>query len=146
MNLAAVILAAGQGTRMKSNRPKVLHPVAGKPMVTYAVEAVRALGSKHTVLVVGHEAEQVRQVVQAAFGEGVEFVVQQEQRGTGHAVLQVRGLLQGQADTVVVTYGDMPLLQESTLNRLGGLHVSSGATVTMLTVLSDDSMGFGRIL
>lgn len=146
MNLAAVILAAGQGTRMKSNRPKVLHPVAGKPMVTYAVEAVRALGSRHTVLVVGHEAEQVRQAVQAAFGEGVEFAVQQEQRGTGHAVLQARDSLQGQADTVAVTYGDMPLLQASTLNRLGGLHVSSGATVTMLTVLSDDSMGFGRIL
>ena len=90
--------------------------------------------------------EQVRHAVQAASGEGVEFAEQREQRGTGHAVLQARDLLQGQADTVVVTYGDMPLLQTSTLNNLANLHASSGATVTMLTVLSDDSMGFGRIL
>lgn len=146
MRLAAVVLAAGQGTRMKSNLPKVLHPVAGKPMVIYALDAVRALGSENTVLVVGHEAEQVRRAVQATSCRDVKFVEQSEQRGTGHAVLQARDLLQGQADTVVVTYGDMPLLQTTTLNSLAGLHASSGATVTMLTVRSDDPMGFGRII
>ncbi len=142
MSLAAVILAAGQGTRMKSNKPKVLHPVVGKPMIQYAVDATRALGSEHTVVVVGHGAEQVR----ATVGNAVMFAEQAEQRGTGHAVLQARGLLRGKADTVFVTYGDMPLLQTATMRRLADLHAATHPTITMLTVRSDDTMGFGRIV
>ncbi len=142
MKLAAVILAAGQGTRMKSNLPKVMHRVAGKPMVRYALESVRAVGIDQAVLVVGHGAEQVR----AAVDPATRFVEQTEQRGTGHAVLQARDVLRGIADSVLVTYADMPLLRAATLQRLIDLHASARATITMLTVRSEDTMGFGRIL
>lgn len=142
MNLAAVILAAGQGTRMKSNLPKVMHPIAGKPMVRYALDAVRSLGANKTVVVIGHGADQVRQ----AIGNDALFAVQAEQRGTGHAVLQARDLLRGQADTVLVTYGDMPLMRAETFQRLIELHASTQPTITMLTVRSEDSMQFGRIV
>ena len=142
MKLAAVILAAGQGTRMKSNLPKVLHPITGKPMIRYALDAVCALGADTTVVVVGHGAEQVR----AAVGDAALFAEQAEQRGTGHAVLQARDLLRGKADTIFVTYADMPLLRAGTMRRLIELHASSRAAITMLTVVSDDSMNFGRVL
>ncbi|HEX7593310.1 MAG TPA: bifunctional UDP-N-acetylglucosamine diphosphorylase/glucosamine-1-phosphate N-acetyltransferase GlmU [Anaerolineae bacterium] len=142
MKLAAVILAAGQGTRMKSNLPKVMHRVAGKPMVQYALESVRALGIDQPVLVVGHGADQVR----AAVDQAARFAEQTEPRGTGHAVLQARDLLRGKADSVLVTYADMPLLRGKTLQRLIDLHASARATITMLTVRSEDTMGFGRIL
>ena len=142
MKLAAVILAAGQGTRMKSNLPKVLHPITGKPMIRYALDAVCALGADTTVVVVGHGAEQVR----AAVGDEALFAEQAEQRGTGHAVLQARDLLRGKADTIFVTYADMPLLRAGTMRRLIELHASSHAAITMLTVVSDDSMNFGRVL
>ncbi|MCL5950436.1 MAG: bifunctional UDP-N-acetylglucosamine diphosphorylase/glucosamine-1-phosphate N-acetyltransferase GlmU [Chloroflexi bacterium] len=142
MKLATVILAAGLGTRMKSDLPKVLFPVAGKAMVHYALDAASALGSRETVLVVGHGADQVREEV----GKKAVFVLQGEQLGTGHAVLQAREALQGRADTVLVMYGDMPLLRAETLQRLAGQHARTGATITMVTVRSDESMGFGRIL
>jgi bifunctional UDP-N-acetylglucosamine pyrophosphorylase/glucosamine-1-phosphate N-acetyltransferase len=142
MSLAAVILAAGQGTRMKSKLPKALHPLVGKPMVHYVLNAVHALGCDQSVLVIGYGAEQVR----TAVGNRAEFAEQREQLGTGHAVLQARDLLRGKADTVFVTYADMPLLQTATLKRLLDLHAASRATITMLTVCSDDSMGFGRVL
>lgn len=142
MNLAAVILAAGQGTRMKSKAPKVLFPIAGRPMIQYAVNAVHSIGSARTVIVVGHEGDQVRQAVAGQ----AEFVEQSQQKGTGHAVLQARDILVGAADTVMVTYGDMPLLRTETLRRLADLHTATRATVTMLTIHSDNPMGFGRIL
>jgi len=142
MKLAAVILAAGQGTRMKSDLPKVLHPIAGKPMVRYALDAVRALGVDETVLVVGHGAERVRDVI----GDEAVFVEQAEQRGTGHAVLQARDALRGKADTILVTYADMPLLRAESLARLVDLHAASRVKITLLTVRSDDSMSFGRIV
>ncbi len=142
MSVAAVILAAGQGTRMKSNLPKVLHPLAGKAMILYSIDAVHALGCDQVALVVGYGAAQVRQVV----GEKVTFVEQPEPRGTGHAVLQARETLQGKADSVLVLYGDMPLLQAATLEKLIELQSQTRATIAMLTVQSADSMGFGRIL
>ena len=151
MKLGAVVLAAGQGTRMKSNLPKVLHPVAGKAMIHYALDAARALGSDKTVLVIGHGAAQVRDAVAnfqlptSNFQPPI-FVEQREQRGTGHAVLQARDVLRNQVETVLVTCGDMPLLQTATLRELADLHTYTGATITMLTVRSDDSMAFGRIL
>ncbi len=142
MKLAAVILAAGQGTRMKSNLPKVLHNIAGKPMVRYALDAARAMSADKTILVVGHGAEQVR----AAVGGDALFAEQKEPRGTGHAVLAARDLIRGKVDTVLVTYADMPLLRTETLQRLVDLHASSRAPITMLTATAQDSMGFGRIV
>ncbi len=140
--LAAVILAAGHGTRFKSHLVKVMHPLAGRPMVAYLVQLTRSLAIRHPVLVVGHGSEKVREFL----GDEVVFVEQSERLGTGHAVLQARPVLEGRSQVVLVLYGDMPLLKAETLQRLVELHQAGDAPVTVLTVLSDDSMGFGRIV
>jgi bifunctional UDP-N-acetylglucosamine pyrophosphorylase/glucosamine-1-phosphate N-acetyltransferase len=142
MNLAVVLLAAGESTRMKSERPKVLHPLAGKPMVSYGIETAAQLGAGKPVLVVGHALERVRAVV----GEAVEYVVQEERLGTGHAVLQARPHLEGRCDTVLVYYGDMPLLSGETLRRLLALHAEGRGPITMLILLAQDPRGFGRVV
>ncbi|MFQ6100817.1 MAG: bifunctional UDP-N-acetylglucosamine diphosphorylase/glucosamine-1-phosphate N-acetyltransferase GlmU [Anaerolineae bacterium] len=142
MKLAIVILAAGQGTRMKSDLPKVLHPLAGKPLVTYAVEMARALTDIKPVLVVGRGAEAVREIA----GNGVIFVEQAEQRGTGHAVLQARDTLRDQADLVLVTYADMPLLTVETLRRLANRQQQNSGSITILTLVDENSRGFGRVI
>lgn len=140
--VSIVILAAGQGTRMKSDLPKVLHPLAGKPLVQYAVEMAAQLTSEKPLLVVGYGADQVRQVV----GDRVIYVEQREQLGTGHAVLQARPLLEGRSETVAVCYADMPFLSADTFRRLWKLREERNSPIAMLTVEADDSMGFGRIL
>lgn len=142
MDLAIVILAAGQGTRMKSDLPKVLHPVAGRPMVRYVLEAARALEPSHLVVVVGYGADLVRQAV----GDGVVFVNQAEPRGTGHAVRQAQEHLAGQAGTVLVLYGDTPLIRPETLRRMVDCHRTEGAALTLLTFHPDDPTGYGRIV
>jgi len=156
MRLAAVILAAGQGTRMKTKLPKVLHTIVGKPMVLYALENVGTLSCDQAVLVVGHGANLVREAIShlhpfdSAQGKSpisnLQFVEQREQLGTGHAVLQAREVLRGTSDAVFVSYADMPLMRAETLKTLTDLHASSRATITMLTLVSDDSMAFGRVL
>lgn len=148
MKLAAVILAAGQGTRMKTKLPKVLHTVLGKPMVQYALESVSALGCNQTALVVGHGADQVRVTVSnfQLLICNLQFVEQREQRGTGHAVMQARDVLRGKSDAIFIAYADMPLMRVETLKKLTDLHASARATITMLTLVADDSMAFGRIV
>lgn len=141
-SVAAVILAAGQGTRMKSKLAKVLHPVVGKPMVEYSVSAAAFAGVTNIVLVIGHQGDQVR----AALGERVAYVEQAEQRGTGDAVKCAADDLQGQVAHVLVYYADMPLLKPDTLRALVEKHCATDATLTMLTVIADDAMGFGRIV
>ena len=142
--LATVILAAGEGTRMKSTLAKVLHPVAGRPLVDHAVEAARALAGQPPVLVVGTQSDAVRAYV----GARAAFVEQAERRGTGHAVQMAAPLLRGQADLVLVCYADMPLLRAETLRRLVDAHTIAPGdpAVTMLTFIADDPRGFGRIV
>jgi len=135
-------LAAGQGTRMKSDLQKVLHPLLGRPMVTYAVETVRVLTGTAPVLVVGREADAVRETV----GDAAVFVEQAEQKGTGHAVLQARDALQGKSDLVLVTYADMPLLTLDTLRQLVERQQQNDGPLTVLTLVTDDPRGFGRIV
>lgn len=142
MKLAVVILAAGQGTRMKSDLPKVLHPLCGRPMVVHAVETARALTDALPVLVVGRGARAVREAV----ADAAIFVEQAEQLGTGHAVLQARDTLQGQSDLVSVSYADMPLLTAETMGRLVARQQQSAGPLTVLTVMADDPRGFGRII
>lgn len=142
MKSAAVVLAAGQGTRMKSDLQKVLHPLVGRPLVTYAVETARTLTGSAPVLVVGHSSEAVRETV----GDGAVFVEQAEQRGTGHAVLQARAVLQGTSDLVVVTYADMPLLTAETLRRLVDRQRENSGPITILILVDDDPRGFGRVI
>jgi bifunctional UDP-N-acetylglucosamine pyrophosphorylase/glucosamine-1-phosphate N-acetyltransferase len=139
---AAVVLAAGQGTRMKSDLQKVLHPLLGRPLVTYAVEMATVLTGSAPVLVVGHDSEAVRETV----GDAAVFVEQAEQRGTGHAVLQAREVLQGKSDLVVVTYADMPLLTAKTLRRLIDRQQENSGPITILILVDDDPRGFGRVI
>ncbi|RMF30878.1 MAG: UDP-N-acetylglucosamine diphosphorylase/glucosamine-1-phosphate N-acetyltransferase [Chloroflexi bacterium] len=142
MNLAVVILAAGRGTRMKSRLPKVLHPLAGRPMVLYVVHTASALTTIPPILVVGHGADAVRQVV----GERARYVIQEPQLGTGHAVQQARPAVDPEVDTLLVTYADMPLLTPEALRKLVEVHQDRQATVTLLTVERDDPRGFGRVV
>jgi bifunctional UDP-N-acetylglucosamine pyrophosphorylase/glucosamine-1-phosphate N-acetyltransferase len=142
MKLSVVILAAGQGTRMKSNLPKVLHLLLGKPMACYILEAARLVTGEKPVMVIGHGADQVRQVL----GDKAEYVLQEPQLGTGHAVLQAEPLLSGKSDLVLVTYADMPLLTTETLARLVEVAHSHEGPISMLTVTTEETRGFGRIL
>ena len=142
MSVAVVILAAGQGTRIKSDLPKVLHLLAGRPLVTYAVETARETTSAAPVLVVGRGSDAVRETV----GDAALFVEQAEQRGTGHAVLQARDVLQGLADLVLVTYADTPLLTAETLRRLVKRQQENRGPVTILTLINKDSRGFGHVI
>ena len=142
MNLSAVILAAGQGTRMKSSLPKVLHPLLGKPMAWYALEAARQVVASQPVMVVGYAADQVRETL----GDQAQYVLQEPQLGTGHAVMQAEPLLRGKCDLLLVTYADMPLLTAATLGKLVEIAQSNPGPLSMLTVTNDEARGFGRIL
>jgi bifunctional UDP-N-acetylglucosamine pyrophosphorylase / glucosamine-1-phosphate N-acetyltransferase len=144
-SLATVILAAGLGTRMKSDKAKVLHAVAGRPMIEYPVAMARALGSGRVVCVLGHQADAVRAAVEAKFGAGaVEVAIQAEQRGTGHAVLQVEPLLGSHDGLVLILYGDTPLLTQPVLERL--VREASADTVTLMTARFADPSGYGRVV
>ncbi len=127
---------------MRSSLPKVLHPVAGVPMVLWSVQNAQRLGADPIVLVVGVGSEAVRRTV----GDQVLYVEQAERLGTGHATLQARSALLGKSDAVVVLYGDMPNLSLVTLQRLVDTHLASRPAVTLISVLADDSMGFGRVV
>ncbi len=142
MTVASIILAAGQGTRMRSKLPKVLHTLAGKPMVWHALRAVEGLTDFPPVLVVGYKAEDV----QAAIGDAAQYAVQSEQLGTGHAVASARGLVEGLADTVLVTFADMPLLRRESLEALLSQHQRSGGPVTMTSFMGEPGSAFGRVI
>jgi len=139
--LAVVILAAGQGKRMHSDLPKVLHPLAGRPLIEHVLTAAATLRPERTILVVGHQAERVR----AALGDDLLFVEQAQRLGTGHAVLQARTAADG-CDAVMVLYGDMPLLRAPTLQSLWTLYRQGHSPLAMLVVRDRVSRGFGRIL
>lgn len=141
-NIQCVILAAGQGTRMKSSRPKVLHPIAGQPMVQYAIDAARSIGSARPIVVVGHAADQVKQ----AIGADVEFALQSPQRGTGHAVLCARDQIDPAGELVLVLYGDTPFITADTLRRLIAAHTQAGAAVSLITFRPADPALYGRIV
>jgi bifunctional UDP-N-acetylglucosamine pyrophosphorylase / glucosamine-1-phosphate N-acetyltransferase len=144
MNLHVVILAAGKGTRMKSARPKVLHPLVGRPLIEHVLRTSDELRADQTVLVVGHGATEV----QAALSDRpqLKFVVQSPQLGTGHALLQTEPLLAGKKGAVVLLYGDVPLLAPATLIRLLEVHRTRRAAATVLTTEVDDPYGYGRIV
>jgi bifunctional UDP-N-acetylglucosamine pyrophosphorylase/glucosamine-1-phosphate N-acetyltransferase len=142
--LAVVVLAAGQGTRMKSAHAKVLHLLGGRPLVCHVLAASGALGAARTVVVVGHQAEAVEA---ACAGFGARFALQSAQRGTGHAVrIAVETQLGDFAGDVVILYGDVPLLRTATLERLLRRHREQGALLSLLTTMVDDPFGYGRIV
>ncbi len=141
-DLAIVILAAGKGTRLKSNLAKVLHRAGGRTLVEHVVRACAPLGAKQTVVVVGHQAEQVTPVVEPL---GAETVLQQPQHGTGHAMQVARRAL-GRARLAVVLPGDAPLVRTETLKALVSAHRAGNAAATILTAVLADPSGYGRIL
>jgi bifunctional UDP-N-acetylglucosamine pyrophosphorylase/glucosamine-1-phosphate N-acetyltransferase len=142
MKTTPVILAAGEGTRMKSQMPKVLHPILGRPMIWYAVEAAQVAAAGRPVVVIDSGAGGVR----AVLGEDLHYAIQHDRLGTGHAVQQAESLLRGKTDSVLVTYGDMPLIKPETLARLVSAQNERSGPLTMLTVLAEDPRGFGRIV
>ncbi len=142
MKITAILLAAGQGTRMKSNLPKVLHPIAGQPMIWHALQAIKDSTTEKPIVIVGYGAQKVTDFL----GDSAQIVLQEHQLGTGHAVLQAETLLKGKSDYVVVCYADMPLLRAETLQQLVETQKSNKGVMSMLTVLSEDPRGFGRIV
>ena len=142
MKIKAIIMAAGQGTRMHSQLPKVLHPLLGQPLIQYSVNTTARVTAALPVVVIGHSGEAVQQEV----GEQAEYVVQAEQLGTGHAVQQAASLMRGNADLVLVVAADMPLLTEETLQRLVDVQQANRGPITLLTLLADQPRGFGRVV
>jgi bifunctional UDP-N-acetylglucosamine pyrophosphorylase/glucosamine-1-phosphate N-acetyltransferase len=142
MKVTAILLAAGQGTRMKSRLPKVLHPLAGRPMIWHALEAVRGSTTEKPVVVIGHGADEVVQFL----GDTAHTVLQEPQLGTGHAVMQAEALLKGNSDLVVVCYADMPLLRAETLEALVRTQQDNPGPLSILTVQAADPRGFGRVV
>ena len=140
--MAAVILAAGKGTRMRSKLPKVLHKVGGKPMLEHVMAAAETAGADKSIVVVGFESEQVAEFV----GTRAEIAVQAEQLGTGHAVMHSADLLKAFAGMVMIICGDTPLLDGCELKKFYVEHQASGAAATVLTAILDNPTGYGRIL
>lgn len=141
-NRYAVVLAAGQGTRMKSKLYKVLHPVCGKPMVQHVVDQLNTLDLKELITVVGFGAEKV----QDQLGKDSHYVIQKEQLGTGHAVLQAEDILADKEGTTVVVCGDTPLLTGETMQQLLDHHDAEKAKATILTAHAEDPSGYGRVI
>jgi len=142
-SLATVIMAAGKGTRMKSDLPKVLHKINDRPMVHYVIDLANALHSTKTVLIIGHKRELVEQ---ACAQLDVGFAVQEPQLGTGHAVQMTESALADHEGDVLVLSGDVPLLTLATLKELVDVHQKQEATATLLTSVLDDPSGYGRVM
>ena len=141
--LAVVIMAAGKGTRLNSRRPKVLHEVGGKPLLSHVIATAGRLAENEDIFaIIGHQAERVREAVAAT---GVQFIEQTEQRGTGHAIQCAREAISGY-EHVLVLSGDVPLIRAETLQHLMTLHLAEGAAMTILTAVPEDPTGYGRIM
>lgn len=141
-NIFAVVLAAGQGTRMKSKLYKVLHPVCGKPMVEHVIDNIQNLDVSRIVTIVGHGAEKVKETL----GEKSEYVLQAEQLGTAHAVQQAESILADLEGTTLVVCGDTPLIRDETLKSLVEFHQKQNAKATILTAVAENPYGYGRII
>ncbi|CAM4517699.1 bifunctional UDP-N-acetylglucosamine pyrophosphorylase/glucosamine-1-phosphate N-acetyltransferase [Paenibacillus endophyticus] len=142
MKVMAIVLAAGQGKRMKSKLYKVMHPVCGKPMVGHVLDVVKEAQAERAVVIVGHGAEMVKSYL----GDRAEYVLQEQQLGTGHAVRQAEALLGDEEGTTIVICGDTPLVKAATITAMLELHQTSGAAATVLTAAFADPTGYGRVI
>ncbi|WP_294703784.1 bifunctional UDP-N-acetylglucosamine diphosphorylase/glucosamine-1-phosphate N-acetyltransferase GlmU [uncultured Fusobacterium sp.] len=142
MKLKTLILAAGKGTRMKSEMPKVIHKVNGIPMVSKIINVLAGLNPEENILILGHKKDEVLKVV----GENCDYVLQTEQLGTGHAVIQAKEKLQNYDGDVMILCGDTPLLKEETLKELYQFHKNNQADTTILTSIYENPFGYGRIV
>jgi UDP-N-acetylglucosamine diphosphorylase/glucosamine-1-phosphate N-acetyltransferase len=141
--LCTIILAAGKGTRMQSDQAKVLHPLCGEPLLAYSLQQARRLGSEKVIVIVGHQAERVRQAFPAP---DIVFVEQRPQLGTGHAVLQACGQFTDYTGMILILCGDVPCLKAETIEALIERHCREQATVTVMTTLLDDPGSYGRVI
>ena len=143
-NIATIILAAGKGTRMKSDLVKVLHPILGLPMLSYTIDlSLHHIKAEKTIVVVGHQADQIKERFQTP---QINFVLQREQLGTGHAVLQALPLLQGFTGTALILCGDVPLVKAETLRSFIDTFLGNDSTIAVLTAVVKDPYGYGRII
>jgi UDP-N-acetylglucosamine diphosphorylase/glucosamine-1-phosphate N-acetyltransferase len=143
-SVAIIILAAGKGTRMKSEKAKVLHSVTGRPMILHVVETAVEVSCKEIIIVIGHQAERVRKVVSEK--TDAKFAFQKEQNGTGHAVQCALPELSDQCTNVVILSGDVPLIKSITIRDLISEHVNNDNDVTVLGVCLENPFGYGRIV
>src|SRR2546423_38093 len=142
-SFAVLIMAAGKGTRLKSNRAKVLHEIGGRPLLAHVIaSAAQVVSAKDIYVIVGHQAEQVRAAVQSA---DVQFVTQEPQRGTGHAVMCARDKVEGYAHVLVLS-GDVPLIRPETISCLRDFHLAQKAAMTILTAEPKDPADYGRMV
>ena len=141
----AIVLAAGKGTRMKSDLPKVLCPVVDRAMIHFVLDALEKAGIKRQIVVVGYEADAVKKELSSRDGD-IQFVLQEEQLGTGHAVQMCREALAGQTGPTIVVAGDSPLIQSSSLAKLLDHFRANNPSLLLGTLLKDDPTGLGRIV
>src|SRR5262245_13798756 len=144
MDLLVVVLAAGKGTRMKSAYPKLLHRVGGRPMIAHVLDRARELGATTTVVVLGHQASELKQALMSH--RDLTFVVQEPQLGTAHALLTAEPPLKSRSGTLVLLSGDVPLLAPETLTHLIDTHRRANAAMTVLTADLEHPHGYGRII
>ncbi|MFZ3089986.1 MAG: bifunctional UDP-N-acetylglucosamine diphosphorylase/glucosamine-1-phosphate N-acetyltransferase GlmU [Nitrospirota bacterium] len=143
-DIAIIIMAAGLGTRMKSSLVKVLHPLAGRPMLAYTLDLAKSLRPEKVIAVIGHQADKVKEAFKG--NDNVNWVIQKEQKGTGHAVLQTKNALNDFNGTVVILSGDTPLLKKDTINGLIRTHKTRDSRLTLLTVELENPSGYGRVI
>ena len=141
-DFTAVILAAGAGTRMKSNTPKVLHKICGVPMLAHVINCARTAGASKIVVVIGNGADEVKDTFK---DQDIEFVLQEEQKGTGHALMQAQQAVK-ESSRVLVMYGDMPLVKAKSIQDMVNFHEENGATATVMTTIMENPTGYGRII
>ena len=141
--LAVAILAAGKGTRMESDLPKVLHKVGGKPMVSHVIQRAVELGAEKIISIIGYQHELIKETIG---NEPTQFAIQLEQLGTGHAVLQCASQLSEFDGSVLVLSGDVPLISYSTLQNLLEIHNTSATKATLLSAIMEDATGYGRVI
>ena len=144
MTITAVVLAAGMGTRMKTDLPKVLCPVLGRPMIEYVLDALAAAGVERVIAVIGYRADDVRQALAAR--KNLEFVLQTERLGTGHAVKMARESLQGETGPVVIVAGDSPMLQSTSLQKLLSHFEREQPACLLGTLHKENPHGLGRVV
>ena len=142
MKVSTILLAAGKSTRMKSKTPKFLHTLLGKPMILHSLTSINEFTTEKTMIVVGHQAQQLIDLV----GDQAQYTEQKEQLGTGHAVMQCQEQLKDKSDLVVIIFGDMPLIKGETISELIECQKANPGPVSMLTVISENPRGFGRII
>lgn len=144
-NMTAVVLAAGKGKRMKSDLPKVLHPVFGRPLIEHLLDTLISLSAKKIVVVIGYQADLVRKSL-AKYADQTEFVMQDRQLGTGHAVMVTEKALEGFSGDILVLNGDVPFMSAETIRQLAALHHREKAAATVLSAILPDPTGYGRII